>query len=265
MERTLRHPRHLFFIVSANICNFLFTYGISLIQGTVLLKQFPFTGCSVNPSFNASWSAVAICLTFETLSIVLIIYKSWRVARSTGIKTPLFTQLFNEGLGHYLLFVAAKLFVFGCVAAPTVISAVALPSFPHFLVIAVVVNRLFIRLRQTMLNQTPGLTNYTTNGVIVFNHGTGEDDGRKGITTIGGSDKAGRRIQAQRHSHLDDELFSLPVDGEGVEMSLSEKDGELQPSDSTWHHSTVLPISTTSGSSSNVDVSALDSKPCDAV
>ena len=128
-----------------------------------------------------------------------------------------------------------------------------------------VVNRLFLRLRRAMLNQTPGLTNYTTNGAIVFNHGTGEDDGRKGITTIGGSDKAGRRIQAQRHSHLDGELFSLPVGGKGIEMSVSKKDGELQSFDSTRHHSTVLPTSTTSGSSSKVDVSALDSKPCDAV
>jgi len=178
------------------------------------------------------------------------------------IKTPLFSLLYKDGLAHCLLFIESKIFVICGILVPTIISAVTLPSTFPFLVVAVVVNRLFLRLRRAMLSQTPGLTNYTTTGFAVFKHGTdGDEDSGRGITTIRGSDKTGRRIRAQRHSHPDDELFSLPVGGGDIEMSLSKKDGELQPSDSTRCYSTIRPTSMTSGSSGKVDVSALDSKP----
>ena len=196
--------------MGTNVCNFLFTFGVDLIEGTVFLKQSPYTGCWVNPRYSVTWIAVANTLTFETLSIGLIVYKSWLIARLTGIKTPLFSLLLKDGLAHYLLFIASKLFVVGNIVVPTVVSAVALPASLPIPVAALAVNRLFFRLRRTMLHQTPGLTNYTTIGFSTLKHHTGVDDNDgKRITTIGGSDKAGRRMPSRRYSNPDYELFSI--------------------------------------------------------
>jgi hypothetical protein len=48
-------------------------------------------------------------------------------------------------------------------------------------------------------------------------------------------------------------------------MSLKNNDGELHTTDLTHHSSTVIPASTASGSSNDVVVPVLDSKPYDAV
>jgi hypothetical protein len=240
-----------FLIVSANICNYLFTYGIAALKGTVVLNTLPYTGCFVIPLYNIFWVAFANGFAVETLSIGLIVYKSWRIHRLTGIKTPLFSLLLQDGLAHYISLIASKLFLIGAAYAPTTVSAVVLPSAFPFLIVALVVNRLFLRLRRTMLHQTSGVTDYTTVGFSAIGHST---SGGKGIATVGGSDRGGRRVIAQRHSDLDGEFFSLG--GGDVEMSLSKKDGELHHTASTRCSSTILPTPTRPESLSNVDASA---------
>ena len=66
-----------FLILAANIINYVFLYGIGLTKGTVILKQPPYIGCSVNPLLNTTWDGISIVLRFETLSVGLIFYKSW--------------------------------------------------------------------------------------------------------------------------------------------------------------------------------------------
>jgi hypothetical protein len=247
-------------VLSGNAGNFLFTYGLALLNGTVLLQQSPFTGCGVIPNTNVIWIPFTNTLSFELLSIVLIVYKTWPMARLRGIKTPLFSLLLEDGVAHYLCFLASKLFVVGCIFVPTVLSSIVLPASLPIPVAALTINRLFLRLQRTMLNERPGLTEYTTTGVSTVRYATGgDDDGGEGITTFGGSDQARRRIHAQRHPHLDDEVFSLG--GGDIEMSSNKKDGGLHPIASTRRGSTILPMPTTSGSSSNMDVSVLDSTP----
>jgi hypothetical protein len=182
------------------------------------------------------------------------------MARLRGVETPLFSLLLEDGIGYCLVLIASKLFDVGTIYLPSVVATVTLPASICISASTLAANRLFLRLRQSMVDQKSGLTDYTTTGFAVFNHGTGaDDDGGKGTTTIGGSDKYGRHIQAQRHSYLDDELFSLG--GGDIEMSSSKKEGELNPSDSTRRYSTNLPTFRVSGLSSNVVVPVLDSKP----
>jgi hypothetical protein len=226
----------------------------------LLLFPPPFTGCTVAPNSNILWVMFTTTLVFEALATVLIVYKSWPLARLRGVETPLFSLLLEDGIGYCLVLIASKLFVVGTVYLPSIVSTVTLPASICISASTLAANRLFLRLQQSMVNQTSGLADYNTTGCAVVNHGMGDDDdGEKGITTFGGSGKTGRRVHARRHSHVDDELFSL---GRGnVETSLSKKEEKLHATDSTPHSST----STTSGSSSSVVVPVIDSKPCDAV
>jgi len=250
-----------FFIVFANFCNYLFTYGIALFQGTVILQTLPYTGCFVLPSYNVEWIGTPNCIAFETLSVGLIFYKTWAIRRLTGIKTPLFSLLLQDGLAHFLLFVAAHVILLGGMIVPTVVSDVVMPGDLPMAVVAVTVNRLFLRLRRTMLHQAPGSTGYITVAFSAIKHST--SGGGNGITIGGGNDKTGRRIHGRRYSDFDDEFSSLG--GGDVEMSLSKKDGELHHTASTLRCSTILPTPTRLGSSSNADASVLDSKPYQAV
>jgi hypothetical protein len=240
-----------------NLYNFIFTFGVDLIEGTIFLKQSPYTGCWVNPRYNVTLISLANALIFETLSIGLIVYKPWLNARLIGAKTPLASLLLKDGVAHYLSFIASKLFVVGNILAPTVVSAVVLPSSLPIPVAALAVNRQFIRLRRIMLHSTPGLTNYTTSVFSAPNHRMGGDDDRgKGSTTIGGSEKAGRRMHSQGYSHLDYELLSLG--GGDVGMSLNKSGGVLHTTASTRSRSTVLSTPETSGSLSSAGAPLLE-------
>jgi hypothetical protein len=254
-----------FLVLSGNAGNFIFNYGLSLIRGTVLLAQPPFTGCGVIPLSNVMWIPFTNTLGFETLSICLIVYKSWPLAKLRGVKTPLFSLLLEDGVAHYLCFLASKLFVVGCIFVPTVLSPIVLPASLPIPVAALTINRLLLRLQRIMLNDRQGLTDYTTTRSSTVRYGTGDsdEDGSRGIITVGGTNQAGRRMYARRPSDLENELFSLG--GGDIEMSLSRKDGERHTAAAVRRRSVALPTSTTVGSLSNMDVSVLDSKPGHAV
>jgi hypothetical protein len=252
-----------FLVLSGNVLNFLGIYGLSLIRGTILLYSPPYTGCIVIPNSNVMWITFTNTLVFEAFSISLIVYKSWPLARLRRVETPLFSMLLEDGIAYYLCFSASKLFIVVCVYVPSVVATVTLPAFISVSVGSLAVNRLFLRLQRTMLNKTSSLMEYTNTRISIARHHTdGDGGGDDGITTSGGSGMAVRRVHSRRRSHIGDELFSL---GEGdVEMSLTKK-GELHATDLTHHSSTILPASTASGSSNNVVVPVLDSKPYDAV
>jgi hypothetical protein len=251
-----------FLILSSNFCNYLFTNGIGLIKGTIFLQQLPFTGCIIMPSVQSIiWIALGNGIGFETVSIGLIIYKTWPLARLRGVKTPLFSLVLEDGLAHYLCFVATKLVIAFGIGFPTAISPVVLPAAIPWPVVGVVVNRLFLRLQRIMLNKSSGATTHTVTEFFTTKYATSDrdEDGSKRITTVGGSDRAGRRMYARRPSDLENELFSLG--GGDIEMSLSKKDGERHTSAAIRRRSVVLPTSTTVGSLSNMDFSVLESKP----
>jgi hypothetical protein len=150
-----------FLVLGTNFCNFVFTFGVDMIMGTVVINQSPYTGCRVNARYDVTWISIGNALVYETISIGLVVYKSWISARRIGIKTALSSLFFKDGVAHYSLFIASKLFVAGNVLFPTAVSAVALPVSLPIPVAALAVNRLFLRLRRTMLHPTPGLKNHT--------------------------------------------------------------------------------------------------------
>jgi hypothetical protein len=254
----------LFLVLCNNIIVFLIMYGLSLLRGTVDLYTSPYTGCMVIPNSKILWIMFTSTLAFESLSTGLIVYKSWPLARLRGAEAPLSSLLLEDGIGYCLCLIGSKLFVVGCLYVPSVVATVELPASICISVSSLAANRLILRLQQTMLKKSSNLAHDTTAGFSTArNYKGGDDDGDDGIITFGGSDKTGRRVHARRHSHLDDELFSL---GRGdVEMSLTKNEGELHSTDSTHRSSTSFPTFRTSGSSSNVVVPVLKSKPCDAV
>jgi hypothetical protein len=249
----------VFVVMAGNVFNFLILYGLSLLRGPILLYPAPYTGCMVLPNTNTLWITFASTLAFEALSTSLIIYKSWPLARLRGVQAPLFTLLWEDGIAYCLSLVASKLFVIACLYLPSVVATVEMPTCVCISVSSLVANRLILRLQATVLGKTSKWTDYTTAGFSIARNHTG---GRE-IITIGGSGKTGPRVHARRHSRLDNELLSLG--GWDVELSLNRKEGGLHITDSTSRSSASLPTSTTSGSSSNMDVPIFESKPCDAV
>jgi hypothetical protein len=244
--------------MSGNVFTFLILYGLSLLRGPVLLSTSPYTGCMVLPNSSILWITFASALAFDALSIGLIVYKSWPLARLRGVEAPLFTMLFEDGIAYCLSLIATKLFVAACLYLPSVLTTVEMPTCICISVSSLVANRLILRLQGKMLNKTSNWTDYTTAGwSVARNHTGGADDGGKEIVTIG------RRVHARRHSHIDSELLSLG--GGDVEMSLNRKEGGLHITEATSRSSTSLPTSTTTGLSINVVVPIITSKPCDAV
>jgi hypothetical protein len=255
----------LFLLLANNIMVFLLMYGLSLLRGTVVLYASPYTGCMVIPNSKILWIMFTSTLAFESLSTGLIVYKSWPLARRRDVEVPLFSLLLEDGIGYCLCLIASKLFVVGCLYVPSVVATVEIPASICISVSSVAANRLILRLQQTILKKSSNGAHDTTAGFSTARDYKGGDDGDgdKEIITFGGSDKNGRRVHARRHSHIDDELFSF---GKGdVEMSFNKKGRELHATDSSHRTSTSFPTSTTSGSSSNMDVPAFESKQCDAV
>jgi hypothetical protein len=254
----------LFLLLANNIMVFLILYGLALLRGTVELNTSPYTGCTVIPNSKSLWIMFTSTLAFESFSTGLIVYKSWPVARLGGAVTPLFSLLLEDGIGYCLCFMASKLFVVGCIYVPSVVAAVSMPTSICISISSLAAHRLILRLQGTMMSQTSNETDYIGTGYSIARfHASGYDDGGREIITIGSSGKTGRRVHARGHSHIDDKWFSL---GEGdVEMSLNKKERELHATDSTDRSSAIFPISTTSGSSSNMVIPVFESKPCDAV
>lgn len=202
-----------FLVMSANLCNFTFMYGIALYRGTPAVATLPFTGCLVIIKCSYLWVTFANTLLFEALSIGLIIYKAWPIARQRGIETPLFSLLLEDGIAYYLTFTISKLFTVGALYVPTPISMVVIPSYFAVLIAAMSINRLFIHLQEIMVNK-PTITDFTTGEISKYGYevGTGSStsgggsSGPREVTTIGGTGPNGR-IRARRH-RPEDEIFT---------------------------------------------------------
>lgn len=198
----------LFLVMTANILNYLFIYGTALYKAVPFLGQPPFTGCALIAQSNVMWVMFANTLVFEALSIGLIIYKAWPIARQRGIQTPLFTLLLEDGIGYYLSFTVSKLFIVGAIYFPTSISNIILPSYFSVPVASVAINRLFIRLQRMMIKR-PALTEYTTANISTVHNtssgsrsrSSGGGSAPKDVVTIGGTG----RVRARRHH---DDVFS---------------------------------------------------------
>lgn len=223
----------LFLVMTANILNYLFIYGGALYRAPVKLGQAPFTGCCLVAQSNVMWVVFANTLSFEALSIGLIIYKAWPIARQRGIQTPLFTLLLEDGIGYYLSFTVSKLFIVGAIYFPTPISNVILPSYFSVPIASMAVNRLFIRLQRVMV-QGPTFTEYTTANIATFHITSNESrSGSSGggsvpkeVITIGGTG----RVRARRHH---DDVFS---EGD-IELATAEDLHDAYPHrDSTLAH-----------------------------
>ena len=219
--------------MSANFLNYFFIYGTALARGTPVVSQLPYTGCAFVLNSPVLWIVFANTLIFEAISISLIIYKAWPIARQSGIQTPVFSLLLEDGIAYYLAFTASKLFTVGAIYVPTPISFVVLSSYPSVPVAALSINRLFIRLQRVMINK-PTITNFTSADFSTAKYGTSSgtaSSGPKEVTTFGGSGPAGR-IRARRHQNGDDvftegdiELYSPH------EAEHERRDGELNRPD----------------------------------
>ncbi|KIM27152.1 hypothetical protein M408DRAFT_311702 [Serendipita vermifera MAFF 305830] len=194
-----------FLVMAANISNYLFIYGGALYKGTPLVSQPPFAGCAFVLKSNILWIVFANTLIFEAISISLIVYRAWPIARQRDVETPLFSLLLEDGVGYFLAFTASKLFTVGAMYVPTPISFVVLSSYPSVAVAALAVNRLFIRLQRAMVIQ-PTTTEFNGTGFSIAKYYSSDDTSGsrapRAIVTIGGTG----RIRARRHHQ--DELFS---------------------------------------------------------
>lgn len=222
-----------FFVMSANIANYVFMYGVALSRGTPIVSQPPFTGCAFIPKSDVLWIIFANTLIFEAISIGLIVYRAWPIARQREVTTPLFSLLLEDGIGYYLAFTASKLFTVGAIYSPTVISLVVLPSYLSVPVAALAINRLFIRLQRVMVTKrlTTELTGASFSAVKSDSRSsTGGSSGPRDIITIGGTG----RTHARRHQQ--NEIYS---DG-SVELCTA---GELYMA-TTRHDSIPNSVST---------------------
>ncbi|KIM27153.1 hypothetical protein M408DRAFT_174037 [Serendipita vermifera MAFF 305830] len=194
-----------FLVLAANISNYLFIYGGALYKGTPLVSQPPFAGCAFVLKSNILWIVFANTLIFEAISISLIVYRAWPMARQRDVETPLFSLLLEDGVGYFLAFTASKLFTVGAMYVLTPISFVVLSSYPSVAVAALAVNRLFIRLQRATVIQ-PTTTEFNNNNFSIAKYYSSDDTSGssvpRGIVTIGGTG----RIRARRHHQ--DELFS---------------------------------------------------------
>ncbi len=240
-----------FLVMCGNIANYLFIFGGAMYHGVPYTLQQPFTGCGIILTSPIMWVIFANTLTFEALSIGLIVYKAWPIARQRGIQTPLFTLLLEDGIGYYLTFTASKLCIVGAIYAPTALSPVVLPTFFSVPVAAIAINRLFIRLQRIMFSKQTTtsftLTNFSTLHYPPTHSGSGGgrgsgNSGPKEITTFGGSDPSGqrRRLQQQQRDQKRerDEIFS---DVDDIELSSGD---ELRRTSSTHQGTTLSKIPT---------------------
>lgn len=214
-----------FLIMSANILNYLFIYGTALYRGSPVISKPPFTGCAVILNSSLLWISFANTLTFEAVSISLVVYKAWPMARQRDVETPIFSLLLEDGVGYFLAFTASKLFTVGAVYAPTPISPVVLSSYPSFSVAALAINRLFIRLQRATVMRSM-TTQFTGASFSIAKYDSsyytrGSRFPRKN-TTVGGTDSS-----QTRRDHQDDLLSRRSVElytAEDLHMATTRRD-----------------------------------------
>lgn len=96
-------------------------------------------------------------IAYETMVIGLTVYKSWAVARRSGVHPPLYSLLLGDGVIYYLLIMASQILSLIVALVPTSLSIIILLPSPSIAVTGVACNHLFTRLQRHLLYGARGL------------------------------------------------------------------------------------------------------------
>ncbi|KIM31962.1 hypothetical protein M408DRAFT_241477 [Serendipita vermifera MAFF 305830] len=132
--------------------------------GSILPVNPPFTGCFIIPGNDTLWVIFIPNIAFETMIVVLTVYKSWSIAVQSGIRTPVFTMLMSDGLIYYWIIMAAHILSFVCMKVPSSMTLPIIGSYPSITVTVVACGRLFARLQRLLLSKSKGQSGFTTYG-----------------------------------------------------------------------------------------------------
>lgn len=134
-------------------------------RGAWVPAGLPFTGCLIVLGFEKLWIVFIPNLVFETVIISLIVYKSWSIAAQTGIRTPLYTNLLEDGIVYYLAVMASQVLSLVCLLVPSVLTIPIIRSYPAFAVTGIACNRLFTRLQRLLISKGKGQSGFSAHNI----------------------------------------------------------------------------------------------------
>lgn len=149
-----------------NIGSYLILVSYSYAKGAFFVTYPPFTGCVVFPGYDKGWLIFVTSIGFETVIIVLTIYKSWSVAIQRGIRTPLYTLLLEDGAIYYFFILLSQMLSIITVWVPSALSAPVGGAYPSIAVSGIACNRLFTRLQRLLVSRGKGQTDFLTADLI---------------------------------------------------------------------------------------------------
>lgn len=189
----------VFTVFAINIISYLVMVSYAYAKGIIVPLEPPFTGCLLIPGWDRLWIIFPISLAFETLIVLLTVYKSWSVAIQHGIRTPLYTMLFEDGVSYYSVIMAAQILSF---ASVMVLSSTTIPvvtSYPLLPVAGIACSRLLIRLQRILLNKNNGQSIFSSLDIWSANSPEFTFGGGR-MDYEGGNLRFPQRLQADHHA-----------------------------------------------------------------
>jgi len=163
--------RHIFLIC---LCGYILNVGLYIGSSAYLVTTsraitapLPFTGCQLSPSFRYEYASIIVSIIFETMVILLIIIKSYPIVRLRGVKAPLYSLLFEDGVAFYCAILVAQVLILFCILSPSLVTFPILGSSLSIFIIGVACNRLLLRSQRLLQNRGSGLpTSFTSHGLV---------------------------------------------------------------------------------------------------
>ena len=122
----------------------------------------PLTGCRLASSHGYTY-VFAILMVFEAAIVFMIVFKSYPTIRVQGVKAPLYSLLFGDGVVFYSAILVAHLLVLVSLLSPSMATLPIIESCPPMLVIGVACNRLLLRSQRLLQSRGSELpTLFTT-------------------------------------------------------------------------------------------------------
>lgn len=146
-----------------NMGSYIVMTAYSHATGSLAPMQTPFTGCLIIPGFPQLWLIFLFNFIFETLIVWLTVQRSWSMAAQTGIRAPLYTMLFADGLAYYWAIIASQVISVVGVMVPSILTFPVVTAFPSIAVTGVACNRLFARLQRLLHGRSKGQSGISTN------------------------------------------------------------------------------------------------------
>lgn len=202
-----------------------YAYG----TGTMLPSSPPFTGCFLILGYDKLWVTFIPNITFETLIVILTVYKTWSITIQSGIRTPLFTMLLSDGLLYYWIIMASQVLSFICMMVPSSLTVPIIGAYPSITITGIACNRLFTRLQRLLLSKSKGQSSFTTHGfgtsiVPDFPY----DDGAKGPNSTTGD--IGLRTMSSGAAKDCQSNPSLEVNARSIPCTTLPLNGHRDPS-----------------------------------